>query len=547
MFCRLKTPISIIFAASFLAGCSSFTAKTEDSLEYRKQSSLKLLEESRTVKERSLFNEVDRVYLGKLNYGVNAEPKPDELRSVLYYNEITPMSLELAINRISYDTGINIYFTDSAKVFLGLEEASNDSDENSEENTDTTNNSEGASAEEQLSMALESFRQTRETLNELKESQEGINPRSDILGVETLNNSVTLNVQDMTLEEWINDFTLERGLFWSYGKVGGKPYVEISATVSASIQFEGMLNTTTSSGGVDEASASAWTEIKAYAEEIKSEIGYVSTSDASGRLYVKDRPSIVNDLQRRVSTENEVFGQNIYYSLRVLTFRQSENENIQLNWTSIYDDLASTLTLSTPGSVGSGFSANYVFSDPTSTFAGSSATATALKSVLKGAREASANGKTRNRTSFISAPNQNSTIVTGTEVTATEVGSVVSDITGVVRSGITFDIFGSILSGGRVAIDMSLVYDDEISRETRTSENGDITLPTTYNVPLAPRFILRPGETAIFATSTSNISSNKSGIHDDLGWVNMLFGGSRVSSTEDTLTLVLLEAKIVGQ
>ena len=550
MFLTNKFKLTLLSSliAVIASGCSSFTKKTEDDLEYRKQSSLSLLEESRSVKERSLFNEIDSIYLGQLNYGVSSAPKPDQLRSILFYNGLEPISLELALKRISYDVGLNIYFNESAKSYLGLSESSKD--ESTVEGVSGGDNeevSEQLSNDEQLREDIKGLRQLTDTLKDIKESNSQIDPREKIIGLESINTSVTLNVKDITLEEWLNDFTLSRGLFWDYGTVGGKPYVEISATMSETIQFEGIVNTSTSDGGVDAASASAWKEIKEYAKEISSNIGSVSASDSSGRIYVKDRPSIINDLKKRVKTENQVFGQSIYYNLRVLTFRESENENIQLNWNSIYDNLASTLTLSTPGTAGSGFSANYVFTDPTSTFAGSSATVSALKTILKGAREASANGKTRNRTSFVSAPKLNSTIVTGTEVTATDTGTVVSDVTGQVNSGITFDIFGSILSGGKIAIDMSFVYDDEISRETRSSDNGDITLPTTYSVPLAPRIILLPGETAIFATTSSNLSSNQSGIHDDIGWINALFGGNRIATSEETLTLVLLEAKIVSR
>lgn len=542
------TTAALVVAISLaLTGCSTFNKKTNDDLEYRKQSLMALLEKSKSAKARTAFVETNRTYLGRFDLGQNADPRPIQLSSVLFYNNRVPMELEAALNRISLDHDINIYLAEDAKVALGLIE----DDSTDAENTDDESSSSGASRQVQsaLSEVADVTANLVELTRERRESEtlnnERYNPANDLFTLEDFNSKITLSAKDVTLAEWLDQFTLERGLHWDYGTLRSKPYIEISGLVKETLQYEGLENSV-ESGSVGKAADPAWAELKEFVDENISEYGHASTSDSTGRIYIQDLPANIKRIKYRVEEENRILSTEILYDLRVITFRQSENENYQLNWSTIYDDLSNVFNVSTAGSAGTGFNASYTLTNASSTFQGSNIAVNALKTLLKGGRETSSIGSVRNRTPFESSPNTTSAIVTGTSVEATEFGTVTQEEIGQSISGVSFVVLGSVLGSGGISVDLSLQLTDEISRETRSGVNGEFTLPTTYTLPLTPRFILDKGETAIFATSSSNSSASTSGVHDNAGILNALLGGTNAVSSEETLTLVLLSAKVVG-
>ena len=542
-FPHSKTTLNIAISLALLTAltaCTSVTQETKGKVRDIEGKVNETLLQSHSTEKFSYFNEVNELNLGTFNWGDGRIDRPEQLDTKLTYSNKKEMPVIVALNRISDDTGIHINLDDKALTYLKVVSAE-------EEGSTSSNSFQFQSTIPPILGGTEDELSSVESIDSERSASaaSGLSVLTN-LSNEERGNVVVLDVRDKTLEEWLDDFTLSRSLFWDYNYVNNEPYITISASIDSAFMYEGITNVT-ADGAVSSGAAESWGEIIEYTNSNLTAIGSANFSATTGRIQVNDRPEALNRISTRIDQENKLFNTEILYTLTFVSYSSSQSERFSADISALYSGLRDSITFS---SASSSVADGYSLSATSTSSNGDTGTGTLsiIDSISKTAKTKKIAGKSRNRTPFYRSLLGKESIVESISVATDSVTEITTAEPTIaeIETGISVNLIGSVLSGGRIAIDLSISRDEEIGRETVEYTSGNITLPNSREDSILQQFNLNDGESIVISDSDLSSSADETGVNDKLGWINYLFGGSESTSDSSSITLLIIKADIVG-
>jgi len=532
----MNLKISLVAFSVLLSACESVEKRVDIELQQRSELAHELLNKGHETKRFKYFVEKSSTpWIGDFKFGEKKKKRPLQLDKVLFIEPSYPMDLEVAVYAVSKISKIHIAMDTSALVHLGLAENINN---NAEED------SEGAEKIDSLDKK-EKGKSKAEILKDLQAIRDKLNG-SKQLTKNNLSEKILLRIPDRTLEWWLDEFTYQRGLYWEWDYLNNKPYITITATKSISIAAESVINTV-KEGDIEFASSNSWNDLKVAVDSMLSNVGTAKFSGSSGQILLNDRPENLAKIKDFIEYENKIYSRQVNIIVTIRTYKRTENKVNDSDWNLLFSNLGRSISLSTGSTTSTdGFDLGAEISNG-GKFNGSKAALTAIHSTLQSDINKTFKLEFRNRTKFKLKPIVDEKIVASTSVSENSDGedSETQNIESV-ETGADIIVSPVITSKNRIAIDFSLSSTDELSRESRETSGGDITLPTTSTINEGGHLILEDGETKILVSSSTEKSREKSGIDQRMGWINYFLGGSSKIQDEETITLVTVTAKIIG-
>ncbi len=543
---KIRPIFTLGFTAALLTGCSSFVAETDGKLDAVEKKVVKAASGAQHEEKFKYFSQISELNLGKFSWGEGKYDRPDLLDARLTYRYERAFPVITALNIISADVGIHIGLDDKAFAFLkGDGESVSEGAGNTVRDTDR---SIGFNSEISLNPAalLDSSEEggsdpsTPGSKPNRNVSKGDLSSRNRLTNEER-GDTVVMNMRNVALDDWLDEFTLSRSLFWDWSYIDGKPFITISASMDGSFLFEGITNTATTDE-ITPAESKTWDELVEFVTDTMTDIGTATFSPSTGRIQVNDRPAAVSKIKLRVDDENKVYNKEILYTVSFVSYSSDQSETFSSDVNSLFDALGESVTFNSAESTATGFT---LANDQT---ADSNATLTALNKITRTAKIKKTVGKAKNRTSFYRTLLGKESIVESLSITTDndtdqdEFEPTVEDI----ETGVSINILGTLISNGEISLDISISKDDEIDRTTVEYSDSSITLPNKREDKILSHINLKDGESVVITDSDIATTTSHDRVNADLGWINYLFGGSKTSQDTSTITLLVIKASIIG-
>lgn len=524
----------LVLSSIFLSACSSLRTSVHDDVQHDADLATKMQYENRSTSPYSQASISDELWLGPFKWGNENSLKPAELMTEISYSELEPMPIKEVLSKLSRDSGAQITLTKSAKVFLGMETDEESGEEGGQGEVPIQNTTTDGVIMAQPNRFAQSFPQPAFPVD--LHNQSTPSPEEVTF---LLNGS-------RTFEGWLDDIALKNGLFWEYTYANNRPYISITGVVEADLQFEGLLTSTGSNDG-NSSVESSWEDLQEFVEQNMSEYGSKHFSKSTGRIYVADRPEIVERVRRRVHYENEVYGKQIHYRIQLLTVNLDESESYRGGMSALYDDLKQTFSIDSGVSLGSGVNMSYGNTNTTSALEGTTGQLSLSNSLSKRTNAKEYTFIARNRSAISQIFKDSESYVKTITSSTTDNGTVVTPEVAELEEGVEIEFLATIQSGSRIALNLAF-NQAYVSGRTQQSYSGNsITLPTQNDTVVLNQFTIPTGKSFILSDSSIDRATSDSGPARKLGIFEWLFGASTESSKSNSVRFLIITPTIMDQ
>ncbi|MFT2111956.1 hypothetical protein [Marinomonas sp. 2405UD68-3] len=516
----------------FVSACTPFKERVDDQIAYAENLTQKMQRDSSSAQTYKQGEVSDNIWLGPFNWGDENSMKPSELSISLSYNSTSPTDLETTLEKLARDSRVKISLSKDAQIFLGLIE-----EESSVEGNQRSTDKEAKTSEK------------GEILYPTEESYKNKFMETIISGDQTKSTEelpkYLLN-GTKNLQTWLDSIAVHYSLFWDHTYIGSEPFITLTASVEETMQFEGLM-ALSDRDSKNESENQSWKELKDFAEDSKSKFGTVHISELTGRIYVNDRPDIVERVRNRVNYENSIFAKQIHYKVQIVTVDLEETENYSGGITAFYDDLKNSFNLSPGVSAGSGVAVGVSNVNPSSNLNNSSAKAYLNNLISKNANAKEYSFITRNKTQTIQTFQDNISYVKTVETTNSEFNAGTTPTIDEINEGVVLNFNTSILSNNRIALNLDFNQEYLKNLIYKEYDGNEISLPTVNNTKILNQFIVKSGQSFILTDSSIDNGSSMSGPAKALGWFQLLLGArSEIRETSSLRILVITPTIIDG-
>lgn len=529
------TLVAAAVSTMLLTGCTSFNERIQSDIAYKDEMSKKMSSDASSATAYRQSVRSDEIWLGPFQWGTNENMKPRELKMKLNYGGTRPTTILATLNKLSRDTGVKISLTEDAMFFLGMVEDELDREGNIEvskkDRVLAQTNPDG-----QILNPLETVDMVLGEGSIKSSTRAGAMSKADLPSF-LLNGS-------KSFEEWLEAVSVHYSLFWDYIYIDKKPFITVSALTEENVQFEGLSNTSASGEGQQE-DTSSWEELEEYIAATQSQYGKTHFSKLTGRVYIRDRPEIVDRIKKRISYENSVLGKMVHYSVQLVTVDLTESNDIAGGVGVLYNDLRTALTFDpgVTGSTGAAFGIADV--NPTSTLNGTSGNAY-LSAVLSGSSDAKEYSFiTRNRTATEQSFKDIRNYVKTVETSASEFESGVTPTIDTIDEGVTLNIGTSILANNRISIDLGFGQEYLRSLLEREYDGNEITLPTVNDTKILNKMIIKSGQSIVLTDGSVFSDSESTAPTNGMGLWKWVFGASESASERSSVRLLVITPTII--
>ncbi|MDC9654341.1 PilN family type IVB pilus formation outer membrane protein [Xanthomonas perforans] len=278
-------------------------------------------------------------------------------------------------------------------------------------------------------------------------------------------------------------------------------------------------------------------------------IGRMALSPSSGMLTVTDTPDVLDTIARFVSAQNDFRTKFVMLNMQVLSVKLSSNDQLGLDWSLVYRNLADQYGINLVSSFAAdaeAMSGSINILEGSSRFSGTTAVIRALSEqgdIVN--RRNPSTGTLNMEPVSVQVARETAYIASSQGTAAAEVGTTTTLTPGAVTAGFNMNLLPHILPDSEtILLQLSLSISDLV--QIVRTEKGDaiIESPELDNQVLNQKVKIRSGQTLILSgLETIKVNTNRTGTGSPRWWV---FGGGGISKREREV-LVLLVTPVVAR
>lgn len=289
-----------------------------------------------------------------------------------------------------------------------------------------------------------------------------------------------------------------------------------------------------SSGGSNEttlsSSTSVWLAFEENIPTMLSEDGKMVISEATGKIIVKDKPHIVNEIERYIERENKDMRKQVMVNVKVLSVSKNRDAGANIDWNVVYDEMSSKanyaltgngLNLNGGAAVLSGgvTDGNFAGSDVAFEVIDDNTDSTLMTNVFL----STINGQP--------APLQvvqKKAYIKSAGSTTTETSTTTTIEQGTVDTGFSLSILPRIMKDDKILLQYSINISELVALDSVTSGNQTVQTPEINTRDFLQKISIKSGDTLIISGFERAESSYEKSI-----------GGAVDGVSNDTIVIII--------
>tara|TARA_B100002019_G_scaffold286603_1_gene297333 strand:+ start:197 stop:1738 length:1542 start_codon:yes stop_codon:yes gene_type:complete len=278
-------------------------------------------------------------------------------------------------------------------------------------------------------------------------------------------------------------------------------------------------------------STSVWTAFESNIPAMLSEDGKSVISEATGKIIVKDRPHIVNAVERYINRENKDMRKQVMVNVKVLSVSKNSNAGADINWSAISSELASNFdyTFSGGGNLNLGSGAAVLSGNATSgDFEGSEAALQVIDDNTDSTLMTNVFLSTNNGQPAPLQVVQKQAYIKSAGATTTETSTTTTIEQGTVNTGFSLSILPRILKDDKILLQYSINISELVGLDTVTSGDQTVQTPEINTRDFLQKVSVKSGDTLIISGFERVMSSYEKSI-----------GGSKDDLNDDSIVIIL--------
>jgi type IVB pilus formation R64 PilN family outer membrane protein len=342
---------------------------------------------------------------------------------------------------------------------------------------------------------------------------------------------------------------------WTFGD-----QLEIESTVKSGLLTStgsGESSTSTSSSGATGESGSNQSTKSTYRTSLMSDIerdvnsmlsvqppGRATLSRSTGTLTVSDRPEVLNKISAYLKTINRSITRQVLFNVKVYEVTFNDRDQTAINWSAVYKSISGNwgfgLSNTVAGISTDAISATGSILDTSSSpWAGSKAMLQALSEQGRVAEVRAPSITTLNlQPAPIQIGNVKGYVASSSTTSTASVGTSSSLQPATITSGFNMMLLPKLLDKENMLLMVTLNISSKPTFQTFTSNDSSVQTPDYDTKNIAPKVLLKSGETLVLAGFDENSDNAKKSGVGSAGFFGL--GGGRTRDTTHTALVVLV-------
>lgn len=352
---------------------------------------------------------------------------------------------------------------------------------------------------------------------------------------------------DTSMMASINNASTSAGSSGSGGS-GGSGGSSGSSGGGGGVTSSKQTSTSSQTAGVTFAGLSVWKGIEDSIKAMLTQRGKVIVVPSLGTVTVTDSPTVVDEIERFIATQNAALSQQVVVNVRVLLVQLDRSENYGINWDAVYTALSKNIDTvfksNVPSIAGAGSitttvmqTAGQATNSSIQAWRGSKAIVEALSTQGRVATLTSASITTlNNQPAPIQVGRQTSYLASSATTTSIN-GNTTALIPGTVSTGFAMTIVPHVIDSKNMFLQYAIDISDLVGIASFASGGAMIQSPTIDSRTSIQRVMVSSGDTIVvtgFEASQNSVDSQ--GVLD----AEMPAAGGSVKGSRKKVTLVIL-------
>lgn len=297
-------------------------------------------------------------------------------------------------------------------------------------------------------------------------------------------------------------------------------------------------NSTGSSGGGGESSTSLssstsiWEALKANVEAMLSSEGNMVVSESTGKIIVKDRPYIIEEVEDYINKENADFKKQVMVNVKVLSISRSRGAGYDINWDAVSASLSSDLSFGLSGggalNLDSGAAVISGAIDDGNAFEGSEAVVRAINSNTDSSLLTNVFVSTMNGQPAPLQVVKKQAYIKSVGTTTTETSTTSNIEQGTVNTGFSISLLPKIMDDDHILLQYSINLSDLQNLESVSSGDQTVQTPEIDTRDFLQKLSIKSGDTLVISGFERVISTYEKEI-----------GGSTEALDNDMIVIIM--------
>jgi type IVB pilus formation R64 PilN family outer membrane protein len=293
-----------------------------------------------------------------------------------------------------------------------------------------------------------------------------------------------------------------------------------------------------SSGGGGESSTSLssstsiWEAMQANIETMLSSEGKMVVSESTGKIIVKDRPYIVEEVEDYINKENADFRKQVMVNVKVLSISRSRGAGYDINWNAVSASLSSDLSFGLSGggalNLDSGAAVISGAVDDGNAFEGSEAVVRAINSNTDSSLLTNVFVSTMNGQPAPLQVVKKQAYIKSVGTTTTETSTTSNIEQGTVNTGFSISLLPKIMNDDHILLQYSINLSDLQNLESVSSGDQTVQTPEIDTRDFLQKMSIKSGDTLVISGFERVVSTYEKEI-----------GGSTEALDNDMIVIIM--------